>query len=147
MHQNLLYTKAKPLSFLDLDVIGSQSKIICHQSFMLQVENLVCWSYVNCLHLYYGQWRAATRQLLAIAPPKIILYPIFTRLFIDFNRKTNIEITFIRLVLFAAWMNAAIIEYFHKAENRFFIMLSNWSLLPHLYLGCWPATEWSMSAL
>ena len=42
----------------------------------------------------------------------------------------NIEITFKRLVLFAARMNAAIIEYFHKAENRFFIMTRNYSLLP-----------------
>jgi len=36
------------------------------------------------------QWRAATRQLQAIAPPKKILNPIFTRLFIDFCKRIKI---------------------------------------------------------
>jgi hypothetical protein len=36
------------------------------------------------------QWRATTRQLEAIAPPKKILNPVFTRLFIDFCKRIKI---------------------------------------------------------
>ena len=67
---------------------------ICTHTFLFFILVTHSFSFFSPLSSFFissvcNQWRAATRQLVAIAPPKKILNPIFTRLFIDFNRKNK----------------------------------------------------------